>query len=91
MIIGPRGVGWAQLWLSILFVLGYFVVLGILLTGHVTTDREHTNASHALIGVLSATVVQVMGYWFARQRPDGTLASEVRPPPRRRWFKRRRK
>jgi uncharacterized membrane protein len=91
VIIGPRGVSYAQLWLSILFIAGYFGVLYMLLSGRATVEKEHTNAAHALIGVLSATVVQIMGYWFARQRPGDTLASEVKPPPRRKWFKRRRK
>jgi len=86
MVIGPRGVAWAQLWLSLFFVSGYFFVLWMLLSGKATIDKEHTNAAHALIGVLSATVVQIMGYWFARQRPGDTLAIDVK---RKSLFKRR--
>lgn len=86
MVLGPRGVSWAQLWLTILFVVGYFGVLYVLLVGKAAVDDSHSDTLHALLGVLTATVVQVMGYWFARQRPGDTLASEVKKTP---WFKRR--
>jgi hypothetical protein len=91
MILGPRGVGWAQLWLSMLFLIGYFGLVYLLMTGYTHVDESHSHILHEVLAFLAASLGTVVNYWFARQRPDGTLASEVKPPPRRRWFKRKRR
>ena len=88
MIIGPRGVGWAQLWLSVLFLTGYFGLVYLLMSGITHVDESHTHILHEVLAFLAASLGQVVTYWFARQRPDSTLASEVKAKP---WFRRRSK
>ena len=65
-----RLVAWAQIGLSVLFVVGYFVILTLFLLGYIQTPPAWKDALTALLGVITASVVQIMGYWFARQRDN---------------------
>lgn len=65
-----REVGWAQIALSFSFIGGYFVVLGIFLLGYVRVPLDYKDAFMTLLGVITGSVGQVIGYWFSRQRPD---------------------
>lgn len=65
-----RLIAWAQIGLSVLFVLGYFVILVLFLLGYIQTPPAWKDALTALLGVITASVVQIMGYWFARQREN---------------------
>jgi protein-S-isoprenylcysteine O-methyltransferase Ste14 len=64
-------VGWAQVFLSVLFIFGYFSILAAFMTGWVRVPIDFKDAFTALLGVITASVVQILGYWFSRQRPDG--------------------
>lgn len=58
----------AQIGLSVLFIGGYFWLIFLFVEGHVKTPDGWKEALMALIGVLTAGVVQILGYWFSRQR-----------------------
>lgn len=60
-----------QFFLSVLWVTGYFVVLGMLVTGFANPDPRFDTTVNTLMGVLTASTTLIMGYWFARQRSAG--------------------
>lgn len=59
---------WCQVLLGALFILGYFGVVAGFMLGHVRVPADFREAFIALIGVVTASVVQIMSYFFARQR-----------------------
>lgn len=63
-----RETGYAQILLSAVFIVGYFLVLSAFIDGRVRVPIDWKDAVMTLLGVLTASVVQVMGYWFSRQR-----------------------
>jgi hypothetical protein len=58
----------AQLLLSVLFVAGYFLVVAGFMLGYVQVPVDYKEAFMALLGVATASVVQLFSFWFARQR-----------------------
>lgn len=66
-----RLVGFAQITISVLFLAGYFAVLGLFLLGLVKTSPEWRDALIALLGVITGAVGTVMSFWFSRSRPQG--------------------
>lgn len=63
-------IGWSQVALTFAFVGGYFCVLGGFMLGYVRVPVDFRDAFVTLLGVITANVGQVIGYWFSRQRPD---------------------
>jgi len=55
---------WPQIVLSILFIGGYFVILWAYLTGKVIVAPEVKDTATVLIGIMSASVTAIMGFWF---------------------------
>jgi len=60
----------AQIALSVIFILGYFAVLGMFLFGFIKTPPTWKDALTALLGVITGGVMTIIGYWFSRQRPN---------------------
>lgn len=58
----------AQILLSILFLAGYFGVLTIFLLGWVATPPDWKEALIALLGVITGSVMTIVGFWFSRSR-----------------------
>lgn len=63
-----REMAWCQVLLGALFILGYFAVVGGFMLGYVRVPSDFREAFIALIGVVTASVVQIVSYFFARQR-----------------------
>lgn len=63
-----RTVAFAQIGLSVLFIVGYFVVLALFLLGYIKTPEAWKEALIALLGVITGNIATVVGYWFSRQR-----------------------
>lgn len=61
-----------QFTLSVLFSVGYFAVVLIVLFGRAELPAEQLRLADTLFGVLSAVLVQQSGYWFSRQRSQNT-------------------
>lgn len=63
-----RGIAIAQILLAFAFVLGFFTVIVLFLLGYVKVPIEYKEAFIALLGVCTASLVQINSYFFARQR-----------------------
>jgi len=72
------GTAYVQASLSFLFIGAYFVILLEFMKGDVRVPPEFKDAFTALLGVLTATVVQIIGFWFARQRVSDPSRKRVR-------------
>jgi uncharacterized membrane protein YccC len=68
----PRIISYAQIGLSVLFLAGYFAVLVVFLMGYVKTPPEWKEALIALLGVITGSVLTIVGFWFSRSRESAT-------------------
>jgi hypothetical protein len=66
----PQLIGAAQISLSVLFLAGYFVMLGLFLWGKIHTPIEWKDQLSVLIGVLTAGVMLILNFWFSRSRTE---------------------
>ncbi len=55
---------WPQVILSVVYSVGYFVVLFMFMAGKMVIPPEHTTMFGGLLGVLSAAQIQIMNFWF---------------------------
>lgn len=67
----------AQLAITVLVVLGFFSMLGLVTLGRATLDPAQIRLADTMVGVLGTILTQIVAYWFARQRnavaqPDDT-------------------
>lgn len=67
-----RVVAIAQIILSAVFLVGYFAMLYLFITGNVATPLDWKDTLAALLSVLTAGVLLILNYWFQRQRANGT-------------------
>lgn len=58
----------AQVVLSALFISGYFFLLWQFMRGNVKVPLDYKEMFIALLGVLTAGVGTILGFWFSRQR-----------------------
>ena len=63
-----RIISLSQIWLSVLFLAGYFGVLAIFLLGWVRTPADWKEALIALLGVITGSVLNIVQFWFSRSR-----------------------
>ncbi len=63
-----RFISLAQVILSIIFLGGYFGVLGIFLLGYIKTPETWKEPLIALLGVITGSVLTIVGFWFSRSR-----------------------
>ncbi len=59
---------WAQLILTVVFVVGYFWTLRDFVHGNVKVPVEWKETLQTLLGLLSAGLLLILNFWFARQR-----------------------
>lgn len=67
-VLGDKATAYAQVILSVVFIGGYFICLWDFIHGHIHTPVEWKETLQALITLLTASVLQIVGYWFQRQR-----------------------
>lgn len=58
----------AQIILSIIFLVGYFGVLATFLLGYIKTPETWKEPLIALLGVITGSVLTIVGFWFSRSR-----------------------
>lgn len=58
----------AQLAITVLVVLGFFAMLGLVTLGRATLDPAQIRLADTMVGVLGTILTQIVAYWFARQR-----------------------
>ena len=61
-----------QIALALVFIAGYFAVVYAFMFGYVLVPPDYKEAFVALLGVVTASVVQIISYFFARQRNGGS-------------------
>jgi hypothetical protein len=65
-----RTVAIAQVGLSTLFIIGYFAVLVLFLTGHIRTPPDWKDQLGVLLGVITGSLTTIVAFWFSRSRPQ---------------------
>jgi len=55
---------WPQITLSAVFVTGYFIVMGLLIAGTITIEKDVMVLVTAVTGVLTAGVTGILQFWF---------------------------
>jgi len=55
---------WPQIVLSALFITGYFIILGLLMSGTITINDAVKDIVLLLIGMLTREVPTIMQFWF---------------------------
>lgn len=68
MTITARIQAGAQIGLSVLFLLGYFLMLSLFLLGKIHTPPEWRDQLGILLGVLTSGVLIIVNFWFTRER-----------------------
>lgn len=67
-IASSKLVATMQFLLSLLFTVGFFAVMILVMFGRADIPPEQIRLADTLFGVLSAVLVQQSGYWFSRHR-----------------------
>lgn len=73
-----RITAYAQIILSTVFVVGYFLTLRDFVHGNIRVPLEWKDTLQALLSLLTAGVLLILNYWFARHRAssDARAATE---------------
>ena len=53
-----------QVVLSVVYTIGYFIVMYMFMTGQLDVNPEHKTMFGGLLGILSTAQVQIMNFWF---------------------------
>lgn len=67
----------AQVWMFALALTGFIGLLFVLVAGQAHLDATTEKLVYALLGTFGTIVTQMSGYFYARQRPDGTAPGET--------------
>lgn len=67
-LLTHRATAYAQVILSAVFIGGYFCILFLFLLGYVKVPIDFKDAFMALLGVVTGSVLNIISYWFSRQR-----------------------
>jgi uncharacterized membrane protein len=83
--ITKKVIATAQLLLSVIFLGMYFYTLHEFIHGHIQVSPEWKDVIQTLLAVLTASVLQIMQFWFSRSRPedhpkDPGMEAECRSP-----------
>jgi hypothetical protein len=73
-------IGFAQTWISVLFLVGYFWVFFAFVKGEVKPPTEWHDIIGTLLGVLTSGVGAILHFWFSRSRPDEPKDAGAPPP-----------
>jgi hypothetical protein len=55
---------WPQIAITTVYIVGYFVVLGLLLSGRLAVQAELREMTTVLIGMLTTAIPMILGFWF---------------------------
>lgn len=64
----PKFTGYVQAVLTVVFIVGYFIILYLMLTGNVGMNEATREYVGPMVLLLTASVSQVMYFWFQRSR-----------------------
>ena len=71
--ISAQATAYAQIILSVLFTLGYFLVLWEFMHGRVNVPESLEGTFTALVTFLTANLGSIIYYWFQRMRTNGGM------------------
>ena len=66
--LSDKATAYAQVILSIVFIVGYFWVLSDFIHGRISIAIEWKDTIGSLLSILTAMVLQIGNYWFSRHR-----------------------
>lgn len=69
----------AQIILSVLFIGGYFSIMGLFLLGYVQVATVWRDQIGVLLGVLTGAVGTIIAFWFNRMRSQQAKDDEHDP------------
>jgi hypothetical protein len=75
LAVTDRAIAIAQIVISIVFLVGYFWLLGQFITGKARVDPEYKDIVNSLLSVLTAGVGAVIYFWFQRSRQNHAQSS----------------
>lgn len=67
-ILSSKATAYAQILLSVVFIVGYFWVLSDFIHGRVSVDEKWKDTIGNLLSILTAAVLLILNYWFSRHR-----------------------
>ena len=78
MSVGPQVVAGAQIFLSLVYILGYLGILAAFLMGYIRTPETWKDQLSVMLGVLTGGVMLILQFWFSRERGvfDGKATKE---------------
>lgn len=65
-----RAIAVAQVLISVLFLIGYFSLLGMFVLGLAKVDPNYKDIVNSLLSVLTAGVGGILYFWFQRSRQN---------------------
>lgn len=66
--MSDRAIAFAQIIISVVFLIGYFWILNQFVSGQAKVDPEYKDIVNSLLSVLTAAVIAIVYFWFQRQR-----------------------
>lgn len=66
--LSDRATAYAQIILSVVFIVGYFWVLSDFIHGRISIDDKWKDTIGNLLSILTAAVLLILNYWFSRHR-----------------------
>ncbi len=76
-----RLTAWMQFALTVMFTVGFFTVVYVVLWRQTAIPKEHLRLADMLFGSLVTILVQQSSYWFSRQRGQTPLPPVEKNPP----------
>lgn len=55
---------WPQIGITAMYISGYFVALGLILSGKVAIPPDMKETATVLLGMLSTAIPMILGFWF---------------------------
>lgn len=76
----------AQIGLSVLFLVGYFLVIILFMLGHARIPVDYKEAFAGLLSLMTGGGLTILYFWFQRTRLGGvpdpvSITTETPPPP----------
>ena len=68
--MNDRLVAYAQLGLSVLYTIGFFVVIVLFMLGYANVPERFDNAFTGLLNLLTAAQLAIVYFWFQRTRQN---------------------
>lgn len=67
-VLSEKATAYAQIILSVVFIVGYFWVLSDFIHGRISIEDKWKDTIGNLLSILTAAVLLILNYWFSRHR-----------------------